>query len=70
MASAGTSGATHVAGELFKALIGINMVHVPYRGDASALIDLTGGQVHVMFHLMLASIEYIRTGKLHALVTI
>ena len=68
MASAGTSGATHVAGELFKALIGINMVHVPYRGDASALIDLTGGQV--MFHLMLASIEYIRTGKMHALVTI
>ena len=45
MASVGTSGATHVAGELFKALIGINMVHVPYRGDASAPIDLTGGQV-------------------------
>jgi tripartite-type tricarboxylate transporter receptor subunit TctC len=45
MASAGTSGPTHVAGELFKALIGINMVHVPYRGDVSALIDLTGGQV-------------------------
>ncbi len=45
MASAGTSGPTHVAGELFKALIGINMVHVPYPGDVSALIDLTGGQV-------------------------
>jgi tripartite-type tricarboxylate transporter receptor subunit TctC len=45
MAAAGTSGPTHVAGELFKALIGINMIHVPYRGDASAPIDLTGGQV-------------------------
>jgi hypothetical protein len=40
------------------------MVHVPYRGDAPALIDLVGGQVQVMFDLMPASIEYIRTGKL------
>jgi tripartite-type tricarboxylate transporter receptor subunit TctC len=45
------------------------MVHVPYRGDAPALIDLVGGQVQVMFDLMPASIEYIRTGKLRALVT-
>jgi tripartite-type tricarboxylate transporter receptor subunit TctC len=67
MASAGTGGVTHVAGELFKAMTGTNMVHVPYRGDAPALIDLMGGQVQVMFDLMPASIEYIRTGKLRAL---
>jgi tripartite-type tricarboxylate transporter receptor subunit TctC len=68
MASAGTGGATHVAGELFKVMTDINMVHVPYRGDAPALIDLVGSQVQVMFDLMPASIEYIRTGKLRALV--
>jgi tripartite-type tricarboxylate transporter receptor subunit TctC len=45
----------------------INMVHVPYRGDAPALIDLMGGQVQVTFDLMTASIEYIRAGKLRAL---
>jgi len=67
MASAGTGGATHVAGELFKAMTGLNMVHVPYRGDAPALIDLMGGQVQVMFDLMTASIEHIRAGKLRAL---
>jgi tripartite-type tricarboxylate transporter receptor subunit TctC len=67
MASAGTGGATHLAGELFKAMTGINMVHVPYRGDAPALVDLMGGQVQVMFDLMPASIEYIKTGKLRAL---
>jgi tripartite-type tricarboxylate transporter receptor subunit TctC len=67
MASAGTGGATHVAGELFKAMTGINMVHVPYRGDAPALVDLMGGQVQVMFDLMPASIEYIRAGKLRPL---
>jgi tripartite-type tricarboxylate transporter receptor subunit TctC len=48
-------------------MTGTNMVHVPYRGDAPALIDLMGGQVQVMFDLMPASIEYIRTGKLRAL---
>ena len=67
MASAGTGGATHLAGELFKAMTGINMVHVPYRGDAPALVDLMGGQVQVMFDLMPASIEYIRGGKLRPL---
>jgi tripartite-type tricarboxylate transporter receptor subunit TctC len=67
MASAGIGGATHLAGELFKAMTGLDMVHVPYRGDAPALIDLMGGQVQVMFDLMPASISYIRTGKLLAL---
>ena len=57
----------HVAGELFKMMAGVNMVHVPYRGAAPALTDLLGGQVQVMFAGMLASIEYIRAGKLRAL---
>ena len=48
MASAGTGSATHMAGELFKMMAGVNMVHVPYRGRA-ALPDLLGGQVQVMF---------------------
>ena len=56
-----------MAGELFKMMTGINMVHVPYRGGAPALTDLLGGQVQVMFDTMPTSIEYIRAGKLRAL---
>jgi tripartite-type tricarboxylate transporter receptor subunit TctC len=67
MASAGIGSATHMSGELFKMMAGVDMVHVPYRGDAPALVDLMGGQVQVMFDLMPASIEFIRTGKLRAL---
>ena len=47
MASAGIGAATHVAGELFKMMAGVDMVHVPYRGGAPALTDLLGGQVQV-----------------------
>ena len=57
----------HVAGELFKMMAGVDMVHVPYRGAAPALTDLLGGQVQVMFGTMPSSIEYIRAGKLRAL---
>ena len=67
MASAGNGSVQHVAGELFKMMTGVNMVHVPYRGGAPALTDLIGGQVQIMFDSMTASIEYIRTGKLRAL---
>ena len=67
MASAGIGTAPHVAGELFKMMTGVDMVHVPYRGAAPALTDLLGGQVQVMFGTMPASIEYIRAGKLRAL---
>jgi len=67
MASAGTGSGPHVAGELFKMLTGVNMVHVPYRGGAPALTDLLGGQVQVVFGGAPESIEYIRTGKLRAL---
>jgi len=67
MASAGNGTGPHVAGELFKMMTGVDMVHVPYRGTAPALTDLLGGQVHVMFAPMSASIEHIRAGKLRAL---
>ena len=67
MASGGNGSGSHVSGELFKMMTGVNMVHVPYRGDAPALTDLIGGQVQVMFGTITASIEYIRAGKLRAL---
>jgi tripartite-type tricarboxylate transporter receptor subunit TctC len=67
MASAGNGNSSHVAGELFKMMTGINMVHVPYRGSAPALTDLIGGQVQVMFDGLPSSIEYIRSGKLRPL---
>src|SRR5262245_48460719 len=67
MASGGTASPLHVAGELFKMMTGVNMVHVPYRGEALALPDLISGQVQVMFGVMPASRGYIRAGKLHAL---
>ena len=67
MASSGIGGSVHVSGELFKMMTGINMVHVPYRGDAPAVADLIGGQVQVMFGSMPASIEHIRAGKLRPL---
>jgi len=67
MASSGVGSAQHVAGELFKSMIGIQMNHVPYRGAAPALTDLLGGQVQVYFDVVTSSIEYIRMGKLRAL---
>jgi tripartite-type tricarboxylate transporter receptor subunit TctC len=67
MASAGNGSGTHMAGELFKMLTGVNLTHVPYRGGAPALTDLLGGQVQVQFATMSSSIEYIRAGKLRAL---
>jgi tripartite-type tricarboxylate transporter receptor subunit TctC len=65
--SAGIGSPQHVAGELFKLMSGINMIHVPYRGGAPALTDLIGGQVQVMVDPTTASIEYIRAGKLRPL---
>jgi tripartite-type tricarboxylate transporter receptor subunit TctC len=67
MASAGNGTANHVAGELFKMLTGVDIVHVPYRGGAPALTDLLGGQVQVTFDNMPSSIGHIRAGKLRAL---
>jgi tripartite-type tricarboxylate transporter receptor subunit TctC len=67
MASAGNGSTSHVAGELFKMMAGVNIVHVPYRGSAPALTDLLGGQVQVYFDSTTSSIEYIRAGKLRLL---
>jgi tripartite-type tricarboxylate transporter receptor subunit TctC len=67
MASLGNGTVPHVAGELFKMMAGVNMVHVPYRGAPPALIDLLGGQVQVYFATTTISIEHVRTGKLRAL---
>ena len=66
-ASSGTGSSLHVIGEMFKMMAGVNMVHVPYRGGAPALIDLLGGRVQVMFDTIPAAIDYIRDGKLRAL---
>jgi tripartite-type tricarboxylate transporter receptor subunit TctC len=67
MASSGIGATPHVAGELFKMMAGVDMVHVPYRGGAPALTDMPGGSVQIMFGTMPESIEYIRAGRLRAL---
>src|SRR5262245_48329963 len=64
MASPGIGTSSHVAGELFKMMTGIDMAHVPYRGAGLALTDLLGGQVQVMIASTAAAIVYIRSGKL------
>jgi tripartite-type tricarboxylate transporter receptor subunit TctC len=67
MASGGTGSPLHVAGELFKMMAAVDMIHVPYRSEAFALPDLISGQVDMMFGVMPASLGYIRAGKLRAL---
>src|SRR5262245_55261630 len=67
MASACTGNPTPLAGELFKVMTGIDMVHVPYRGAGPAVADLLGGQVQIYFGSLPATIEHIRVGKLRAL---
>jgi len=67
MASAGTGSVTHVYGELFKFMTGVDMVHVPYRGASPALVDLLSGQVQIYFGTVSSSIGYIRAGGLRAL---
>ena len=67
MAHAGSGHTTHLCGELFKSMTGVDIVNVPYRGGAPALTDLMSGQVQAYFGLLPASIEYIRADKLRAL---
>ena len=67
MASPGNGSTSHMAGELLKMIANINIVHVPYRGAGPALTDMLGGQVQMMFPATVASIEYIKAGKLRAL---
>ena len=65
--SAGTGTSQHLSGEMFKMMTGLDLIHVPYRGEAPALTDLLGGQVQLMFLTMASSIEHIRSGKLRPL---
>jgi tripartite-type tricarboxylate transporter receptor subunit TctC len=67
MGSAGAASATHLAGELFKMLAGVDLVHVPYRGNGPALTALLGGQIDVLFASVPSAIEFVKTGKLRGL---
>jgi tripartite-type tricarboxylate transporter receptor subunit TctC len=67
MGSAGKGSPQHMAGELFKMMAGVDIVHVPYRGAAAMLTDLIRGELHVAFDPMLSSLELIKAGKLRAL---
>ncbi len=67
MGSAGNGSSSHMAGELFKMLAGVNLVHVPYRGQGPAMTDLLGGQLQVIFATTPGTTEFVRTGKLNAL---
>jgi tripartite-type tricarboxylate transporter receptor subunit TctC len=67
MASAGNGGPTHLAGELFKKMAAVDLVHVPYRGNGPALADLLGGQVQVMFPPTTAPLPFIQSGSLRVL---
>jgi tripartite-type tricarboxylate transporter receptor subunit TctC len=66
-ASSGTGASPHMSAELFKAMTGINMTHVPYRGAGPAMTDLLPGRVQLMFDNLPSSIEHIRSGRLRAL---
>jgi tripartite-type tricarboxylate transporter receptor subunit TctC len=67
MASSGVGSTIHVAGELFKMMAGVDMVHVPYRGGAPAMLDMVSGRDQVMFDNLPTSIEFIKSGKVRAL---
>jgi tripartite-type tricarboxylate transporter receptor subunit TctC len=66
-ASAGNGNVTHLAGELFKAAAGVDLVHVPYKGSGPAMTEVIGGQVQAMFANIVAAMPQIRSGKVHAL---
>jgi tripartite-type tricarboxylate transporter receptor subunit TctC len=67
MGSAGIGSSGHLTGELLKLMAGVDLVHVPYRGNGPALTDLLGGQVQVLFATAPSAIEYIKSGQLRAL---
>ena len=67
MASSGLGTSVHLSGELFKAMTGVEMVHVPFRGAGPALTAMIAGQVHLLFDNLPSSIEFVRSGKLRAL---
>jgi tripartite-type tricarboxylate transporter receptor subunit TctC len=65
--SSGSGGSNHLAGELFNAMAGVKMVHVPYKGNAPALIDLVGGHVDLVFNGLTSALPLIKSGKLRAI---
>jgi tripartite-type tricarboxylate transporter receptor subunit TctC len=65
-ASAGVGTSNHLAGELLNAMAGVQMVHVPYKGSAPALADVLGGQVDVMFDLLMTAVQQVGSGKVRA----
>jgi len=65
--SSGSGGSNHLAGELFNAMAGVKMVHIPYKGNAPALTDLVGGHVDVVFNGLTSAMPLIRSGKLRSL---
>ncbi|HZP76509.1 MAG TPA: tripartite tricarboxylate transporter substrate binding protein [Pseudolabrys sp.] len=67
MASSGNGTSVHLSGEMFMAMTGVQMQHIPYKGAGPALTDLLAGRVDVMFDNMPSSIEYIRSGRMRAL---
>jgi len=67
MASTGNGTSIHLAGELFKAMTGVNLIHVPYRSPPQAMTDLLAGQVQVMFDVMTQGLQHIKEGRLRAL---
>jgi tripartite-type tricarboxylate transporter receptor subunit TctC len=67
MGSAGVATTSHLAGELFKAMAGVDLVHVPYRGAAPAITDLIGGQLQVVIDAMISTLPHIQSGQLRAL---
>lgn len=69
MASSGSGGASHLAGELFKSMTGANLRHVPYKGAGPAMQDLLGGHVQVMFDAVITSVQHVKSGRLRALAT-
>ena len=66
-ASSGNGGISHLVGEHFKSVAGVQMLHVPYKGDSPALVDLVSGQVHLMFGTAVSFLPYVKSGRLNAL---
>jgi tripartite-type tricarboxylate transporter receptor subunit TctC len=66
-ASSGNGTSVHMTAELFKAMTGLELIHVPYRGSSAAMPDLMTGKVHVMFDNLPGSVEFVRSGQLRAL---
>ena len=65
--TAGAGSSTHMIGELFKVVAGVNLTHIPYKGSAPAMVDLLGGQIHLMFENLPVAIQNVRAGKIRAI---